>query len=277
MFTGDICFGGAIRYFQQKGYYDYNDTLVKVAPYLQSADVAIGNNESPFVKKTDETRENHWKKDLTTLRSSLESALALRFAGFDIISVANNHLNDFKEAAVNTTVSTIRSLGLTPMGFNYGRYDSPQKGYYDYNDTLVKVAPYLQSADVAIGNNESPFVKKTDETRENHWKKDLTTLRSSLESALALRFAGFDIISVANNHLNDFKEAAVNTTVSTIRSLGLTPMGFNYGRYGSPQMRSRSDRIFPCVKTCKNSSFESRKVGSLFIADFWSDRIEENC
>ncbi|EDO38326.1 predicted protein [Nematostella vectensis] len=127
VFTGDVSFGGAIRYFAEKGFYDYKETLTKVATYLQQADIAIGNYESPFIQRKDEVKENRWKTDdAVTLRSTLKSAPALRFAGYDILSIANNHLNDFKEISVNTTVRTIKSLGIVPLGYSYGRYDAPQ-------------------------------------------------------------------------------------------------------------------------------------------------------
>jgi poly-gamma-glutamate capsule biosynthesis protein CapA/YwtB (metallophosphatase superfamily) len=49
-----------------------------------------------------------------------------RFAGFDIMSLANNHLNDYGEKPVNFTRNILSNAGIESFGSNFGSYDSPQ-------------------------------------------------------------------------------------------------------------------------------------------------------
>ena len=48
------------------------------------------------------------------------------FAGFDAVTVANNHFNDFGSEGANFTVETLKKAGIKYFGVSYGNYDSSQ-------------------------------------------------------------------------------------------------------------------------------------------------------
>ena len=59
--------------------------------------------------------------------------LFVRFAGFDVVTLANNHLNDFASKGANFTVQVLKGVGIKYFGVNYGAFDSSQastKHYY---------------------------------------------------------------------------------------------------------------------------------------------------
>ena len=49
-----------------------------------------------------------------------------RFAGFDVMSLSNNHLNDYGEKPLNFTKELLNSVGIQSFGYNYNQYDTPQ-------------------------------------------------------------------------------------------------------------------------------------------------------
>jgi len=55
-----------------------------------------------------------------------DSLLLLSFAGFDVMTLANNHLNDFGSEGVNFTVDVLKKTGVKYFGVTYGKYDSSQ-------------------------------------------------------------------------------------------------------------------------------------------------------
>ena len=59
-------------------------------------------------------------------RYSLSNLDLIRFAGFDAVTVANNHFNDFGDAGANFTVRVLRDAGVQYFGVSYGPYDSSQ-------------------------------------------------------------------------------------------------------------------------------------------------------
>ena len=49
-----------------------------------------------------------------------------RFAGFNAVSVANNHFNDFGDVGANFTVNVLKSAGIDYFGATYGPFNSSQ-------------------------------------------------------------------------------------------------------------------------------------------------------
>ena len=50
----------------------------------------------------------------------------IRFAGFDAVTLANNHLNDFGEKGANFTTEVLKKTGVKYIGVTYGKYDTSQ-------------------------------------------------------------------------------------------------------------------------------------------------------
>ena len=48
------------------------------------------------------------------------------YAGFDAVTVANNHFNDFGTEGANFTVEILKKEGIRYFGVTYGRFDSSQ-------------------------------------------------------------------------------------------------------------------------------------------------------
>ena len=49
-----------------------------------------------------------------------------RFAGFDVMTLANNHLNDFGDLPVNYTINSLKEVGIEAVGVTYGPYNCHQ-------------------------------------------------------------------------------------------------------------------------------------------------------
>ena len=50
----------------------------------------------------------------------------IRFAGFDAVTLANNHFNDFGAKGANFTVEVLKKTGVKYFGVTYGKYDTSQ-------------------------------------------------------------------------------------------------------------------------------------------------------
>ena len=65
---------------------------------------------------------------------------------------------------------------------------------------------------------------------------------------LLLSFAGFDVVTLANNHLNDFGSEGVNFSVDVLKKTGVKFFGVSYSKYDSSQVQSLVDlRIFEAM------------------------------
>ena len=84
------------------------DSLAYLAPYLQSADLALANLESPLTAAPSQSSGY-------SLCAPPERARFLAEAGLDLLSVANNHSLDCGEEGLDATRSTLLASGLTPL------------------------------------------------------------------------------------------------------------------------------------------------------------------
>ncbi|KAL9982591.1 hypothetical protein ACROYT_G004653 [Oculina patagonica] len=125
VFAGDINFSDPVRSDVKQHLYSYKDTLSKVTRYIREADIAFGNLESPFVPKRALSKKNNGAK-LIFLDAEKQSSSALRFAGFDVMTLANNHLNDYGDLPVNYTVDALKEVGIKTVGVTHGPYNSNQ-------------------------------------------------------------------------------------------------------------------------------------------------------
>ena len=49
-----------------------------------------------------------------------------RYAGFDAVTLANNHFNDFGDEGVTSSLRVLKDAAVKYFGVSYGRYDSSQ-------------------------------------------------------------------------------------------------------------------------------------------------------
>ncbi|HEX5938961.1 MAG TPA: CapA family protein, partial [Dehalococcoidia bacterium] len=81
-----------------------------VAPYLQQADITFGNLEGTFTDRGVAQPKNF------TFRTPPELSGGLVNAGFDILSVANNHTMDFGPEGLEDTLATLDFIGIARQG-----------------------------------------------------------------------------------------------------------------------------------------------------------------
>ncbi|HXY62285.1 MAG TPA: CapA family protein, partial [Nitrospirota bacterium] len=107
--VGDLMLGGRADPFLKKYGPDYPFTDVK--PTLSLADIAIGNLESPISNRGKSVENKKF-----TLRADPIAALALKEAGFRVVSLANNHSMDFGPLALQDTLSTLDEHSILYTG-----------------------------------------------------------------------------------------------------------------------------------------------------------------
>jgi len=108
--VGDIMLDGSAREIMQEKGYDY--AFDKMRPFLQKADIAFGNLEGPLTDRGEPTPD---KKYL--FRSPpAKVAEALKTAGFDVVSLANNHSLDYGSVGLADTIAALDKVGVHHVG-----------------------------------------------------------------------------------------------------------------------------------------------------------------
>jgi len=103
-------------YDEAKGAYDFSGFFVPVKSVIESADWAVANLETPI------GGDERGFKGYPLFNAPVALADALKGAGFDVLSVANNHALDQGFRGLAHTLETLRSRELVPIG----AYDSEE-------------------------------------------------------------------------------------------------------------------------------------------------------
>jgi poly-gamma-glutamate synthesis protein (capsule biosynthesis protein) len=125
IFTGDIMLGRYVgSSLLRTGNYDAPFAPIK--SYISSADLAIANLESPLVPRGTIAIPPPAPRELN-LTGDARAAYALSRAGFDLLSLANNHALDSGTGGLNYTVTYVRRAGMSPFGMDPGEANGGQK------------------------------------------------------------------------------------------------------------------------------------------------------
>ena len=110
--VGDIMLG---THFPSPNYLPPNDgktILDSVKSYLKDADVTFGNLEGTLVDEGGEVKQCNNPKICYAFKMPTRYAAYLTDAGFDLMSVANNHVGDFGDTGRKSTAATLKNQGL---------------------------------------------------------------------------------------------------------------------------------------------------------------------
>jgi poly-gamma-glutamate synthesis protein (capsule biosynthesis protein) len=110
-------------------------------------------------------------------------------------------------------------------------------GTEDYGFIYASTTDAIRAADIAFANLESPLsLRGTASGNKYSFRADPRTVEG-------LAAAGFDAVSVANNHIWDYGEDAFSDTLSILKKSGITPVGGGdtYDEAHAPRIITRGE------------------------------------
>ena len=107
--TGDIMLAGRWAPLLKKQGYD--QPFSGVAATLAKSDINLANLESPIARGGKEYTAKKFR-----FRAEPEVAKAMRKAGFNLVTLANNHSMDFGPEALTETMTNLETAGITWVG-----------------------------------------------------------------------------------------------------------------------------------------------------------------
>ncbi len=92
------------------------DMLKGVTPILSAADIAFGNLEGPMLEGGKTSKCSPKSTRCFAFRVPTRYGKYLKDAGFDVLSLANNHAADFGDFGLESTRNTLDELGIKHAG-----------------------------------------------------------------------------------------------------------------------------------------------------------------
>ena len=127
--TGDIMLARTVE--ERMNQYGPLYPFQAVYPLLQSADIAVGNLETPFTVRGRPADKRF------IFRAHPEHISVLRTAGFDVLSLANNHVLDFPPDSMDDTLAALEDLGIATVGAGRGEAAAHRPAVLEVKGTKV--------------------------------------------------------------------------------------------------------------------------------------------
>ena len=232
VFVGDIMLDRGVNFSVEKNFGgDFNQLFSKLN-FIKEADIAFGNLEGPVSDK------GHNVGSIYSFRMKPESLQAVATAGFDVLSVANNHAGDWTSDAFADTVARVKSLDLLPVGGGINYSDASVVKVKEVNG--VKIG-YLGFSDVgpnwlAVGSSSPGILLASDSRFDDiiktaaqavdvlitsfHFGEEYRATSTSRQQALARRAIDDGATLVVGHHPHVIEELEHYKNGVIIYSLG---------------------------------------------------------
>jgi poly-gamma-glutamate capsule biosynthesis protein CapA/YwtB (metallophosphatase superfamily) len=170
-------------------HYSFDGMFEKVAPYLQKADLTIGNLETNFAG-TDETttfisQERNPKNRYPLFNCPDELCASLKQAGFDVLTTSNNHCMDYGIKGLRRTLDVLDRHKIAHTG--------TFRTYRESKDFLIKNVKGISVGILAytLGTNSIPVPK------DQQWAVNKINLQNMINDLLHLKKkADFAIVCI---------------------------------------------------------------------------------
>lgn len=131
LFAGDLRPNRGVRECFDKG--DYETVFGEVKQCTEKSDYAIVNLESPIVDGDAEPI----KKTGPNIKCKANTVLAIQYAGFDCVALANNHFYDYGEKGVQDTINACQQVGLDYIGGGRNLQEASKILYKEFDGNKV--------------------------------------------------------------------------------------------------------------------------------------------
>lgn len=277
IFVGDIMLSRGVAWSIGKyGGGDVRHPFLKIADTMRSADLAFGNLEGPISSRGKNQGSEY------SFRANPKVIEGLTFAGFDVLSVANNHIWDWGSEALEDTVDLLSENGIKPVGAGRNFDEANQPAIFSVGSTRIAFLAYTtlypQSLEATAEHpgissfrqeKAASEIKKIKESKiadlvivSLHWGEEYATQASEEQKTIAhaLVDAGADLIIGHHPHVVQEVERYKNSWIAYSLGNFVFDQGFSKetmeGLVLKVSVRNKKISAVEAVKTKISREFE---------------------
>ncbi|MDD5058463.1 MAG: CapA family protein [Sideroxydans sp.] len=250
--VGDMMLDGSSRSVLSEQGYDY--PFARVRQYFSGSQIVFGNLEGPL------TTRGAPEQDKTYVFRSPPDKVgnALKAAGFNVVTLANNHTLDFGADGLTETVATLDELGIRHVGAGNNLATARQPAQMLVNGLRIAILGYsmtLPENFYAWKNRPGTAFAHEDQVREDiklarekadivlvafHWGQERSTKLREYQVSIghAAIDAGADAVIGHHPHILQGIEKYKNGII--LYSLG----NFTFGTYSANSARSAIAQLY---------------------------------
>jgi len=219
--------------------------------YLVDADVTLGNLEGTLLNKGGTPKVCNNPENCVSFRMPEHYAGYLKLAGFDIMSVANNHSGDMGETGRKSTMETLEKYGITfagysthptaifekngiKFGFTAFAPNTGTQSLLDHNSAVKTINELKKKCDIVIvsfhGGAEGSGATRVNRKREYYLEEDRG---NAYEFAHEMIDAGADVVFGHGPHvprgLEIYKDKIISYSLGNFCTYGKFGLSGNLG------------------------------------------------
>lgn len=273
MFVGDLMCLASQQYSAQKyasggSRYDFKSSFEYVKPILEQADCAFGNLETtlshswPYATALQRTDDN-----MPNCNGPKEYLEAVKYAGFDVLALANNHCCDAGQKGILETLDAVDEYGFMSTGV-FRTAEDKRFIIVDVKGIRIAVLSYAESYN---GKNGCVYGKTymINTFSEEKVKRDVAAARAEgAELVIAYAHWGFEHLNAPPQHVREHAVIYANAGVDIICG--------SHSHSVQPTVWITADdgRKVLCMYSMGNfvSSMSRDTARDTFIAEVWIEK-----
>ena len=204
--VGDIMLDRALGFALQKD--DLAYPFEGVAPQLRAADIAVGNVESALGDGGQPAPKSY------TFRAPPQAAPALAQAGFDIVSLANNHGLDYGPEVLLQGIQLLREANVVPVGAGANLTEARTAVIHHINGLSLAFLAYVHVPKEVSGFETESWTATPDNpglawARPEWIIEDVTAVRAQADLVIVLLHSGYEYIEAPSEPQTAAAQAAI--------------------------------------------------------------------
>ncbi len=153
--VGDIMLGRGVGSRLEKQSLGYIHAFEKVADILKEGDIIFGNLEGPITDRTHSltaySKTN--KNGKFVLKGTIASFEAIKYAGFNMLSLANNHILDYYQEGLFDTMNILNENGIAFSGAGKNLEEARKPAVVEKKGLKIGLLSYTDFANIVYAGN----------------------------------------------------------------------------------------------------------------------------
>lgn len=150
--VGDILLGRGVQSRLKKANKDYIYPFLETADILKTGDVVFANLEEPITSRT------HSLTDIKqggkyVLKNEVDSIKGLEYAGFNLFSLANNHILDYYAEGLYDTQALLKEYKMAFSGAGKNTEEAKKPAIIEKKGVKIGLLSYTDMAEVTYKGN----------------------------------------------------------------------------------------------------------------------------
>lgn len=275
MAVGDVFLGRGVEYHLINNKKDFLYPFERVWHILRQGDIIYGNLEAPFTDSTHGLAGINEEGGKYCLKNKPEAFEGVKYAGFNLMSLANNHILDYYEKGLYDTIKLLEENSIAYAGAGKNLDEARKPAIIEKKGVKVGMLSYTDMAEIQYkGNPPLRFIAGENKAgvaprKFEYIKEDVQKLRDKVDILIVTLHWGVEYEYYVLPEQVEFAHKVMDLGVDIIigshphRMKGIEiykgkPIVYSLGNFISDQNDPRNQEGF-----ILDFEFEDKKLKSL--------------